>query len=322
MRAARARAGGRRRASSSRPRCTRSSTPSRCIGCGACAQACPEQPEHHVLGLIGGKAQLVSPTDCIGHGACRAACPVDAITLVFGTERAASTSPCCSAEFETNVPGIYHRRRARRHGPDPQCADAGPAGGRGDHGSAQRRRRGTRRADRRRRPGRVRRRADGAVARTALSSTIEQEIARRLRVPVPARQDRDDRAGRAAADRQDPASARPRRRSCSQFWQDIERKTGVPARCATTSASRASTATGAGLHRAHVARRVPSSERAARDRPARHAAQARRAGRGAAEGGLPADRPRAVPRAARAGRRRRRQRAGGRGQRRRGRRRT
>ena len=53
----------------------------RCIGCGSCVKACPEQPEHRVLGLIDGKAHLVGPTDCIGHGACRAACPADAITL-------------------------------------------------------------------------------------------------------------------------------------------------------------------------------------------------------------------------------------------------
>src|SRR5512140_2880762 len=61
--------------------------PLRCIGCGSCVKACPEQPEHHVLGLIAGKAHLVSPSDCIGHGACRAACPAEAISLVFGTER-------------------------------------------------------------------------------------------------------------------------------------------------------------------------------------------------------------------------------------------
>ena len=41
--------------------------PAKCVGCGACVMACPEQPEHHVLGLIGGKAVRVSPTDCIGH---------------------------------------------------------------------------------------------------------------------------------------------------------------------------------------------------------------------------------------------------------------
>jgi thioredoxin reductase/NAD-dependent dihydropyrimidine dehydrogenase PreA subunit len=79
----------------------------RCIGCGSCVKACPEQPEHHVLGLIGGKAQLIGPSDCIGHGACRAACPADAITLVFGTERRGVEIPLLSAIFETSVPGMF-----------------------------------------------------------------------------------------------------------------------------------------------------------------------------------------------------------------------
>src|SRR5512141_3102666 len=79
----------------------------RCIGCGSCVKACPEQPEHHVLGLIGGKAQLIGPSDCIGHGACRAACPADAITLVFGTERRGVEIPLLSATFESSVPGMY-----------------------------------------------------------------------------------------------------------------------------------------------------------------------------------------------------------------------
>jgi thioredoxin reductase/NAD-dependent dihydropyrimidine dehydrogenase PreA subunit len=81
--------------------------PSRCIGCGSCIKACPEQPEHHVLGLIDGRAQLVSPTDCIGHGACKAVCPVEAITLVFGTERRGIDIPVLTPKFETNVPGIF-----------------------------------------------------------------------------------------------------------------------------------------------------------------------------------------------------------------------
>ncbi len=81
--------------------------PSRCIGCGSCVRACPEQPHHHVLGLINGKAELVSPTDCIGHGACRTACPVDAITLVFGTEKRGVDIPVLTPQFESNVPGIF-----------------------------------------------------------------------------------------------------------------------------------------------------------------------------------------------------------------------
>jgi thioredoxin reductase/NAD-dependent dihydropyrimidine dehydrogenase PreA subunit len=81
--------------------------PSRCLGCGACVKACPEQPHHEVLGLIGGKAVLVGPTDCIGHGACKTACPFDAITLVLGTERRGIDIPVLKPNFESNVPGIY-----------------------------------------------------------------------------------------------------------------------------------------------------------------------------------------------------------------------
>ena len=79
----------------------------KCIGCGSCVKACPEQPEHHVLGLIGGKAQLISASDCIGHGACRAACPADAITLVFGSEKRGVDIPLLSPNFETSVPGVF-----------------------------------------------------------------------------------------------------------------------------------------------------------------------------------------------------------------------
>lgn len=80
---------------------------SRCLGCGACVGACPEQPQHEVLGLIDGKAVLVGPTDCIGHGACKTACPFDAITLVLGTERRGIDIPVLKPNFESNVPGIF-----------------------------------------------------------------------------------------------------------------------------------------------------------------------------------------------------------------------
>ncbi|HTN43004.1 MAG TPA: NAD(P)-binding domain-containing protein [Nitrospiria bacterium] len=75
-----------------------------CIGSGACVSACPEGD---VLGLIKGKSALINPTHCIGHGACQAACPVNAITLVFGTERRGVDIPYVRPTFETNVPGIF-----------------------------------------------------------------------------------------------------------------------------------------------------------------------------------------------------------------------
>ncbi|MEZ5818507.1 MAG: NAD(P)-binding domain-containing protein [Hyphomicrobiaceae bacterium] len=75
-----------------------------CVGCGACVRACPEG---QILGIVGGRAQLVEPASCIGHGACQAACPVKAITLVFGTSTRGVDIPHVNKNFETNVPGIF-----------------------------------------------------------------------------------------------------------------------------------------------------------------------------------------------------------------------
>ncbi len=76
----------------------------RCIGCAACAEACPEAG---VLGIIGGKAELIGPTHCIGHGACAEACPTGAITLVFGTAERGVDIPHVGSDFQTNVEGIF-----------------------------------------------------------------------------------------------------------------------------------------------------------------------------------------------------------------------
>ncbi|HEX7344798.1 MAG TPA: NAD(P)-binding domain-containing protein [bacterium] len=78
--------------------------PDICIGSGACVQACPEKD---VLGLVNNRGVLISPSACIGHGLCQASCPVDAITLVFGTEKRGVDIPHVKGNFETNVPGIY-----------------------------------------------------------------------------------------------------------------------------------------------------------------------------------------------------------------------
>jgi thioredoxin reductase (NADPH) len=78
--------------------------PAQCVGCAACVKACPE---NNVLGMIQGKAELIGPTHCIGHGACKAACPMEAITLVFGTEKRGVDIPFVEPNFETNVPGVF-----------------------------------------------------------------------------------------------------------------------------------------------------------------------------------------------------------------------
>jgi len=78
--------------------------PDICIGCGTCVRACPE---NNVLGIVGGKAQLIEPTHCIGHGACATACPVDSIDLVFGTAARGIDLPTVGPDFQTNVPGVF-----------------------------------------------------------------------------------------------------------------------------------------------------------------------------------------------------------------------
>jgi thioredoxin reductase (NADPH) len=78
--------------------------PARCVGCSACTNACPEGK---IIGMIGGKAQLLDPGSCIGHGACKTVCPVDAIELVFGTARRGVDIPVVSSQFESNVPGLF-----------------------------------------------------------------------------------------------------------------------------------------------------------------------------------------------------------------------
>ncbi len=78
--------------------------PSLCLSSMACISACPEG---NILGLIHGKAELISAGNCIGHGACAAACPHKAITLVFGTARRGIDIPDVDPEFQTSVDGIF-----------------------------------------------------------------------------------------------------------------------------------------------------------------------------------------------------------------------
>ncbi len=78
--------------------------PQKCIGSGACVNACPEKD---VLGIMNGRGTLINTTSCIGHGACFLACPVDAISLRIGTEKRGVELPHVKPDYETNVDGIF-----------------------------------------------------------------------------------------------------------------------------------------------------------------------------------------------------------------------
>ena len=54
---------------------------SKCIGCGACVRACPEEG---VLALMHGQAVVVHGARCVGHGLCADACPTAGIALTLG----------------------------------------------------------------------------------------------------------------------------------------------------------------------------------------------------------------------------------------------
>ena len=75
----------------------------KCIGCGSCVKVCPES----VLGIVGGRAAIVSGIKCVGHALCEDVCPVGAITMGFGTPKEGEEIPWYDDHYQTNVPGLY-----------------------------------------------------------------------------------------------------------------------------------------------------------------------------------------------------------------------
>jgi len=75
-----------------------------CIGCGACARACPEGD---VLGVVGGVAVVINGLRCVGHGRCADACPVGAIEVGLGDLKGRRDLPLLTPDLESSVPGIF-----------------------------------------------------------------------------------------------------------------------------------------------------------------------------------------------------------------------
>jgi thioredoxin reductase (NADPH) len=76
----------------------------RCIGCGSCVRACPEDG---VIGMVQGVAHVVQAARCIGHGLCAEVCPVGAIVVGLGDLSARPDVPMLSDDLESSVPGVF-----------------------------------------------------------------------------------------------------------------------------------------------------------------------------------------------------------------------
>lgn len=78
---------------------------SRCIGCGICVAACPEEG---VLDLLHGQAIVVHGARCVGHGRCATECPVGAIAVTLGELEDRRDIPALGDNFESpQVPGLF-----------------------------------------------------------------------------------------------------------------------------------------------------------------------------------------------------------------------
>ena len=77
----------------------------KCIGCGACVRACPEDG---VLALAYGQAVVVHGARCVGHGLCAEACPTEAIALTLGDLTSRRDLPAIDAEQQAvGAPGLF-----------------------------------------------------------------------------------------------------------------------------------------------------------------------------------------------------------------------
>ncbi|MFO1008561.1 MAG: NAD(P)-binding domain-containing protein [Planctomycetota bacterium] len=78
---------------------------SRCLGCGKCVTACPEEG---VLALVHGQAAVVNGARCTGVAACERECPVDAIRVTLTDLEERRDVPVLSESLEAHgTPGLF-----------------------------------------------------------------------------------------------------------------------------------------------------------------------------------------------------------------------
>ncbi len=70
---------------------------SRCLGCGTCVEACPEDG---VLALVHGQAVVVNGARCVGIAKCERECPVGAITVTLGDVSKRTDVPALDPRLE------------------------------------------------------------------------------------------------------------------------------------------------------------------------------------------------------------------------------
>jgi len=77
----------------------------RCIGCGICVAACPEDG---VLEVLHGQAVVVHGARCVGHGRCADECPVGAIAVTLGDLNERRDIPALAPNLESpQAPGLF-----------------------------------------------------------------------------------------------------------------------------------------------------------------------------------------------------------------------
>ncbi|MCC6672939.1 MAG: NAD(P)-binding domain-containing protein, partial [Planctomycetes bacterium] len=78
---------------------------SRCLGCGTCVDACPEQG---VLELVHGQATVINGARCVGTAVCERECPVGAITVTLTNLETRTDVPVLSDGLEAmGAPGLF-----------------------------------------------------------------------------------------------------------------------------------------------------------------------------------------------------------------------